>query len=156
MSFFHSKENLPIHKQVLKMTFKGLEIESPHIFNIQILISSWPWALFGSKLLIIWRMSSFVKWQEDNMLSVRNRNSEGKMLPFEIGKHWSAKNWKSHSFLESEQYIYHHEIEEKCREFSFGLTMFSRVTSSTTSIWITQSLSNFVNVVLFCSLNTLI
>ena len=43
------------------------------------------------------------------------------------------KNWKSHFFLESKQYIYHHEIEEECREFFFRLTVtvFSRATSST-------------------------
>ena len=31
-----------MRKQVLKIMLKGLQIESPHIFNIQILISSWP------------------------------------------------------------------------------------------------------------------
>ena len=48
-------------------------------------------------------MSCFLKWLEDSVLSVRNGNSEGKALPFEIGEHWSAKkNWKSHFFLESQ------------------------------------------------------
>ena len=123
LAFFHSKENLPVCKQVSKIMFRGLQIESSHIFNIPLLISSWPWALFGSRLLVIWRMTSFAKWQVDNVLSVRNGNSEGKTLPFEIEEHWS--------FLEDQQYIYHHEIEEEYREFSFRLTVFSKVTSST-------------------------
>ena len=107
ISFFPFQGNLPVRKQVSKVMFRGLQIESPHIFNIRILISSWPWALFGSRLLIIRRMSSFAKWQVDNVLSVRNGNSEGKTLPFEIGEHWSAKNelkislfsWKSAIYL---------------------------------------------------------
>ena len=66
------------------------------------------------------------------MLSVRNGNSEGKTFPFEIREHWSAKkDLKVPLFLKSQQYIYHHEVEEECREFSFCLTVFSRVTSST-------------------------
>ena len=118
--FFNSKGNLPARKQVLKIMLRGLQIESPHIFNIRIPILSWSWALFRSKLLIIWRMSSFVKWQEDNVLPVHNGNLEGKTLPFEIGEHCSAK---ISFFLESLQYTYNREIEEECREFSFRLTM---------------------------------
>ena len=103
--FFHSKENLPVCKQVSKIMLRGLQIESSHIFNIPLLISSW--ALFGSRLLVIWRMSSFAKWQVDNVLSVRNGNSEGKTLPFEIEEHWSAKkelkislfSWRSIIYL---------------------------------------------------------
>ena len=130
LAFFHSKGNLPVRKQVLKIMFRGLQIESPHIFNIWILISSW--ALFGSRLLIIRRMSSFAKWQVDNVLSVRNGNSEGKTLPFEIGEHWSAKKEFKISLFpwKSTIYIYHDEIEEECRKVSFHLTVFARVTSS--------------------------
>ena len=40
--------------------------------------------------LIIQRMSSFVKWQEYDMLSVRNGSLEGKTLPFEIREQWPA------------------------------------------------------------------
>ena len=119
---------------------RGLQIESPHIFNIgRILILSWTWALLGSRLLIIQRMSSFVKRQEDNVLSVHNVSSEGDTLPLEIGERWSTKkNWKSHFFLESQQYIHHHEIQEECREFSYHWPV-----ALTAGIWITQYLSNF-------------
>ena len=69
------------------------------------------------------------------MPSVRNGNSEGKTLPFEIGQHFSPKKKKKNENLtflnENQQYVYHHEIEEECREFYFCLTVFSRVTSST-------------------------
>ena len=91
LAFFHSKGNLPVHKEVLKIMFRSLQTESPHIFDIRILISSWPWASLWPSLLIIWRMPSFAKWQVDNVLSVRNGNSEGKILPFEIGGHLLAK-----------------------------------------------------------------
>ena len=91
----------------LKIMFRDLQTESPHIFNIQILISSGPWALFGSRLLIIRRVSSFVKLEEGNLLSVHNGNSEGRTFLFEIGEHWSAKKelkillflWKSTIYL---------------------------------------------------------
>ena len=46
-------------------------------------------------------------------------------------KHTTTKNGKSLFFPKSQQYIYHHEVEEECRRFSFILTKFSRVTSST-------------------------
>ena len=59
-------------------------------------------------------MSSFAKRQVDNVPSVPNGNSEDKALPFEIGEHWSAKKeLKISLFLKSQQYIYHHEIEEE-------------------------------------------
>ena len=109
MAFFHSKENLPVRKQVLKIMLSDLQIESPHMFNIRILILSWPWALFGSMSLIIQRMSSFVTWKEYDVLSVRNGSLEGKTLPFEIREQWPAKkgskislfSWKSTIYLSS-------------------------------------------------------
>ena len=77
-------------------------------------------------------MSSFAKRQVDNVLCVRSDNSEGKALPFEIGEHWSTKKeLKMSLFCESQQYIYHHEIEKEYKEFSFRLAIFSRVTNST-------------------------
>ena len=75
---------------------------------------------------------ALVKWQEDNVLSVRNDSSEGKTLSFEIGEHWSAKKESKASLsYESQQYIYHHGIEEECRELPFRVTVFPRVTSNT-------------------------
>ena len=91
LAFFHSKGNLPLHKHILKINLKGLQIESPHIFNIRILTLSYPLILFGSSLLVVWRMPSFVKEQEDSVLPVRNGYSEGEILPFKIGKNGSVK-----------------------------------------------------------------
>ena len=46
--------------------------------------------------------------------------------------HKKKKKNENLTFLnENQQYVYHHEIEEECREFYFCLTVFSRVTSST-------------------------
>ena len=42
--------------------------------------------------LIIQRMSSFVKWQEYDVLSVRNGSLEGKTLPFEIREQKRIEN----------------------------------------------------------------
>ena len=92
---------------------RGLQIES-HIFNIRILISSCQWTLFGSRLLIIRRMSSFVKWQEGNVLSAANVIHKVRRFHLKskgIGQR--KMNWKSHLFLENQQYIYPHEIEEE-------------------------------------------
>ena len=103
ISFFHSQGKLPVRKQILKIMFRGQQIESLNIFSIRMLISSWAWALFGSRLLINRRMPSFAKWQKDVVLSVRKSNSEGKTLLFGIWEHWLAKkelkislfSWKS-------------------------------------------------------------
>ena len=40
------------------------------------------------------------------------------------------KNWKFHVFLQSQQRSYYNEVEEECREFSFCLTVFIRVTNN--------------------------
>ena len=49
---------------------------------------------FGSTLLIILRMLSFFNLQKNNALSVRNGNSEGKTLSFEIGENRKKKKEK--------------------------------------------------------------
>ena len=60
-AFFNLLGNLPLSKQDWKINFKGLQIKSSQIFTILILITSWPWALFGSRFLIIFRISLFEK-----------------------------------------------------------------------------------------------
>ena len=56
-------------------------------------------------------MTSFVKIQEDNVLSVCNGNSKGKT--HSEGTLVSEKKIENLTFfLEIQQYIYHHEIEE--------------------------------------------
>ena len=59
--FFHLLGIFPLSKWHSKVSFKGLLIESSQIFTIVILIISWPQALFGSRLLIILRISLFEK-----------------------------------------------------------------------------------------------
>ena len=59
LAFYHSEGNLPFYKHVQKLIPSGLQIDSSQIFNIQILIiSSWPWALFGlrSELFLKYHM----------------------------------------------------------------------------------------------------
>ena len=45
-----------------KLTLRGLQMEWSQCFNIQILIIAWPWALFKSRFLIIWRMGITKSW----------------------------------------------------------------------------------------------
>ena len=52
-ALFQSFGNILSLKQFLKMVANGLYIESPHSFNIRILILTCPWALLGSSFLII-------------------------------------------------------------------------------------------------------
>ena len=59
--FFHLLGIFPLSKWHSKISFKGLLIESSQIFTIVIVIISWPQALFGSRLLIILRISLFEK-----------------------------------------------------------------------------------------------
>ena len=57
-AFFHSEGNLP--GQDLKISSKGGETKSPHNFSIRIMITSCPWALFGSRLFNILPKSALV------------------------------------------------------------------------------------------------
>ena len=56
------------------------------------LIILWPWALFGSKVLIIFPMSLSVKVMLDKDLSVRFSQLVGRKLVLIINEHWLAKN----------------------------------------------------------------
>ena len=47
--FFHSSGIMSISKQDLKINSRGLHIDSPHIFNIRMLILLWPCAFTESK-----------------------------------------------------------------------------------------------------------
>ena len=64
-AFFHSIGNFPLFIQDWKINFRGLQIEVSHILIIRILIISRPWALFGSRFLIIFRISSNKKFIVD-------------------------------------------------------------------------------------------
>ena len=69
---------------------KDLLIELPQIFNMRILIMSWPWALLGSKLLIILPTSLSVNMFEKD-LSLKSSKSVGSTLLFCTDEHWLAK-----------------------------------------------------------------
>ena len=89
-AFFHSLENFPLSKQAWKINFRGLQIEVSHILIIQILIICL-WGLFGSRFLIIFRISSVEKSIVDRdscVFLVRVTGSSLLLLPTE---HWLAK-----------------------------------------------------------------
>ena len=103
LAFFHSTGNFIWLRHDLKIIERGLHKEGPHSFNIRILIISWPWALLGSRLFIIFIMFSFDIWTLLRRLSVRNSKFFGTSLLFFGSKHCSAENaLKSSAFsLES-------------------------------------------------------
>ena len=75
--FFHSngKESMSIHW--MKIRFKVLQTDLPQIFIMQILILSWPWALFGSKFCMIISISLLKKFRVSKRFSVVNEGWEG-------------------------------------------------------------------------------
>ena len=80
-------------RQSLNMSSKGLHSESPHSFKIRLLILSWPWALFGFRLMIIFNMSSlFTNFSIDKAWSVRKWSREGSLLSFLVKEHCFVKN----------------------------------------------------------------
>ena len=90
-AFFHSLGNLPLSKQDWKINFKGLQIESSQIFTILILIISWPWALFRSRFLVIFRISLFEKSIVVSESHVFLESVVGSSLLFLSIEHWSGK-----------------------------------------------------------------
>ena len=67
---FFSDGNTLVDRAYLKVNSTGLQMVSPHIFSIRILMSSWPWALFELKLTMIFSILSPVKLIVRNLLSV--------------------------------------------------------------------------------------
>ena len=57
--FFHTQEEI-FHFQDM-INSNGLQREASQSFIIRILLISWPWALSGSRFLIIFKISSLVK-----------------------------------------------------------------------------------------------
>ena len=107
LPFFHFEGNLAVFRHVLKIMLGSLKIASTHSFNIRMLVISWPWDLFESWLLNIWRMSISEKSQKVKLYSVSNFNSDGNRLLFGMIEHWLAKkeskiqlfSWKSVTYL---------------------------------------------------------
>ena len=83
--------NIPQSTQFLNKIDKGSVTTESQIFSILIELSSWPWALFTFKFLIILRISSLVNLIAVNLLSVIKYLLEGKTLLLEIGVHWEEK-----------------------------------------------------------------
>ena len=59
--YFRSLGNFPLSKQDWKINFRSLQMEVSHILIIRVLIISCSWALFESRFLIIFRISSVEK-----------------------------------------------------------------------------------------------
>ena len=90
-AFFHSLGVFPLSKQDWKINFRGLQIEVSHILIIRILIISCPWALFGSRFLIIFRISSVEKSIVDRDSCVFLVRVTGSSLLLLTIEHWLAK-----------------------------------------------------------------
>ena len=89
--FFHSVVNFPLSKKDWKINIRGLQIEISHILIVRILIISCTWALFGSRFLIIFRISSAEKVIADRDLHVFFfLRVAGKSLLFVTIEHWPA------------------------------------------------------------------
>ena len=89
--FFWSPGNIPQFKQFSKIVRRGSAIASTNIFNIQILIRSWSWALLGSSLQIIILKSSFVYLIFDRQWSIMGLADEGRRLLLLIIEHYFRK-----------------------------------------------------------------
>ena len=92
IAFFHSSGKVSLSKHDLKIISRGLHIDGPHIFNIRMLILSWPCAFSESKFWIIFRMSSLEKVILDKNLSVLSKRSDNRLLLLLITVHCLAKN----------------------------------------------------------------
>ena len=97
VSFFPFMRKFTLFKQSLKIIERGLQIEFPHSFIIQILSISWPCSLFGSKWLIILAMSLLEKCIESRHLFVSWGRSVGKTLLLLKREHWFTKKWLNNS-----------------------------------------------------------
>ena len=60
--FLPFKWKFPLSRHDLKINLRGLEIGGWKMFTIRILIISNQWNLLGSKIVIIFRISSFPEW----------------------------------------------------------------------------------------------
>ena len=92
LPFFQSDGNIPFARQSLNISSKGLHNESPHIFNIRMLILSWLWGLFGLRFWMIFNMSLFINFTVDKRLSVSKWSRVGSLLSFLIKERCFAKN----------------------------------------------------------------
>ena len=87
---------------ILKTISWDYQIESQENFNTRMLIISWPWALFESWFLIIWRMSFLEKWQLAN-----------EFLQTRIYR------WKWYFISWNNKIFYHKYVELKKKNYDF-------------------------------------
>ena len=91
LAILHSKGKIPSFIQETNILCKGLQISLSHDFIIQVLILSWPWALFGSNDHMIFNMSSSEKYIVDRDLSVIEKMQVDRVLLSSIKEHCWAK-----------------------------------------------------------------
>ena len=92
LAFFYSFRKHLFSKLCLKSKKERFDIEEAHNFNMRMEIPSCPWALFGSKDLIILVFSS-LEISKDEILSVVSKTkSLGRLLSFSIVLHCWVKN----------------------------------------------------------------
>ena len=89
--FFQSSRNISHINQFLNILKRGSIIASPEIFNMQILIISWPGALLGSRLQMILLISSSVSLLSAKYWSIIGSVDEAKTLLFSITEYCFAK-----------------------------------------------------------------
>ena len=95
-NIFSIPVEIPLPKHDLKIISRVLHIDGPHIFNIWMLILSWPSAFSESTFYIIFRISSLEKiiLDQNQNLSVLSKSSDGRLSPLLInynglfGKKW--------------------------------------------------------------------
>ena len=80
--FFNSEGNLPERKQFWKIISSGLHMDMPQSFIMQMLIMLRPWALLGSRFLIVFYVSFFEKTMVSKMLLVCLEHVLGKVVIF--------------------------------------------------------------------------
>ena len=90
-TFSSQMEMLNLIDKSLNMNSKSLYIESPHIFNMRMLILSWPWALFELRFWIIFNMSAFRNFTTDKRLSIRKWRGGRSLLSLLIKEYCFAK-----------------------------------------------------------------
>ena len=98
-AFFHSTGKIPFSEHYLKIISRGLHINGPHIFNICMLILSWPWAFSESKFWIVFRMSLLEKVILNKNLCVLSNSSGSRLLPLLITVYCLPKNYIIQPFL---------------------------------------------------------
>ena len=91
ITFFHSDGKELLVKTWRNIIPKGLQMVSPHIFNMRILILSCPWALLSSRPWIIFPIYSAENVIEDNRLLVRKVRPVGSSLWLAKREHCSEK-----------------------------------------------------------------